>query len=78
MTDSERIDWLQAKAATVLCGSNYALKAESFAVCAPTLTGWVTRPTLREAVDVAAAQEARFHGGEPGTSPKLLDASRGP
>lgn len=52
-TDTERLDWIERTGANVIAGSGETLIPESFGVCVNRVTGWVVKPTLREALDEA-------------------------
>lgn len=68
MTDSQRVEWIQQTGASVVGGASDALLPESFSVCVGRITGWVTRPTLREAIDEAERIVRTTH---PAIAPKL-------
>lgn len=68
MTDTQRIDFIQATGASVVGGTSDALLPESFSVCVNRVTGWVTKPTLREAIDEAERIVRTTH---PAIAPKL-------
>lgn len=53
MTDTERIQFLEETGANVVSGVSETLLPQSFSVCVPRVSGWVTRGTLREAIDEA-------------------------
>lgn len=61
MTDTERIDFLERTGANVVAGTGETLIPESFGVCVNKVTGWVTRPTLREAIDDAEREVRTTH-----------------
>lgn len=60
-TDTERLDWLESTGANVISGVSETLIPQSYSVCVLRLTGWVTKPTLREAIDEARRQSERDH-----------------
>jgi hypothetical protein len=62
VTDTQRIDWLERTGANVISDTSESLLPASFSVCVPRVTGWQTRPTLRDAID-AAEREQRTHAG---------------
>lgn len=68
MTDTQRLDWLQQTGASVVGGTSDALIPESFSVCVNRVTGWVTKPTLRDAIDEAERVVRVTH---PAVAPKF-------
>lgn len=61
MTDTDRINFLERTGANVVAGTGDTLLPESFSVCINRVTGWHTKPTLREAID-ACERDQRENG----------------
>ena len=56
MTDKERLDWLERTGASIAGITSDSLVPMEFAVCVRCVTGWVSAPTVREALDKAARE----------------------
>jgi hypothetical protein len=61
MTDTQRIDFLERTGANVIAGTGDTLLPESFGVCVRNVTGWITRPNLRQAIDDAEREGRTTH-----------------
>lgn len=66
-TDSERMDWMEATGASVVSGTSDSLVPQQFSVCVLRVTGWISAPTLREAVDQAMRETRQTHPKLPST-----------
>jgi hypothetical protein len=60
MTDAQRIDWLERTGANVVADTTETLLPQSYSVCINRVTGWQTKPTLREAIDAAEREERQW------------------
>jgi hypothetical protein len=61
MTDTDRINFLERTGANIVTGQSETLIPEYFACCINRVTGWHTKPTLREAID-ECERDARANG----------------
>lgn len=60
MTDTDRLNWLERTGANVIADTSETLLPQSYSVCVPKVTGWQTKPTLREAIDAAEREERQW------------------
>lgn len=62
MSDTQLLDWLERAGANLIADTSESLLPLSYSVCVPRVTGWCTKPTLREAI-AAAEREQRTNAG---------------